>query len=108
MRAELYFCPSSFCVITMSVPHNCYVVAAVRTGSSMCCILMCGVQVLQPIKDQLGADLISMVPDNATFNYVLSTSVVPGKAYTLADLINLNGQTLTALTGNKVNVTVKQ
>lgn len=63
---------------------------------------------LQPLKAAVGSDLSTMLGDPAQVNDVLSMSVVPGKAYTLADLIALDGKTLATLNGNTVNVTVKQ
>lgn len=66
------------------------------------------IQMLQPLKIAVGSDLTTMLGDSLQANDVISTSVVPGKAYTLADLIALNGGQLMSLSGVALYVSVKQ
>lgn len=65
-------------------------------------------QYLKNLTTELGGDLTQLEMDQSAINNVLSMSVVDGKAYTLADLIALDGQKLTTLDGSLASVTVKQ
>jgi hypothetical protein len=63
-------------------------------------------QALQPLNEAVGGDLTSLLGDPQQVNDVFSTAVIPGQALTLAEL--QDGEQLTTLNGNTIDVSVLQ